>query len=235
MAAVVTLYRSSIGRKAIMAVSGLIGIGFLLIHMYGNLKIFEGPEFFNNYAAGLRTLGAPVFGPTHLLWVARVVLLGAVLAHVWAAYSLTRQDWAGRPRGQRYAQKKSIAATYASRTMRWGGVILVLFIIFHLMHFTLGLVGYGAGEYQAESGGQFFAYQNVINGFRFWPATLFYIVAMLALGLHIYHGFWSMFQTLGLNSNRTNTLLRGLAAAVALVLTAGFLVVPLAVLFGFVQ
>jgi succinate dehydrogenase / fumarate reductase cytochrome b subunit len=111
----------------------------------------------------------------------------------------------------------------------------VQLINFHLMHFTLGLVGYSAGEYQAESGGQFYAYQNVINGFRYWPATIFYIIAMLALGLHLYHGFWSMFQTLGLNSNRTNTLLRGLAAAVALVLTAGFLVVPLAVLFGFVQ
>ena|SRR5581483_394028 len=235
MAAAVTLYRSSIGRKAIMAITGLIGIGFLLIHMYGNLKIFEGPEFFNNYAAGLRTLGAPVFGPTHLLWVARVVLLAAVLGHIWAAYSLTRQDWAGRPRANRYTQKKSIAATYASRTMRWGGVILFLFIVFHLMHFTLGLVGYGPGEYQAESGGQFYAYQNVINGFRYPLATIFYIVAMLALGLHLYHGFWSLFQTLGLNSNRTNALLRGLAAAVALVLTAGFLVVPLAVMFGFVQ
>jgi succinate dehydrogenase / fumarate reductase cytochrome b subunit len=111
MAAAVTLYRSSIGRKAIMAITGLIGIGFLLIHMYGNLKIFEGPEFFNNYAAGLRTLGAPIFGPTHLLWVARVVLLGAVLAHIWAAYSLTRQDWAGRPRGQRNPHNKTNPAT----------------------------------------------------------------------------------------------------------------------------
>jgi succinate dehydrogenase / fumarate reductase cytochrome b subunit len=234
MAAALTLYRSSIGKKAIMAVSGLIGIGFLLLHMYGNLKIFEGPEFFNNYAAGLRTLGAPVFGPTHLLWVARIVLLAAVAAHIWSAYELTRQDLGGRPRGQHYTQKKSIAATYASRTMRWGGVILLLFIIFHLMHFTLGLVGYGAGEYQAESGGQFHAYENVVNGFRFWPATLFYIVAMLALGMHLYHGFWSMFQTLGLNSNKTNGLLRGLALAVALVLTVGFVAVPLAVLFGFV-
>src|SRR5689334_941919 len=165
MTGALTLYRSSIGKKAIMAVTGLIGIGFLLLHMYGNLKIFEGPEFFNNYAAGLRTLGAPVFGPTHLLWVARVVLLGAVLAHIWSAYELTRQDLAGRPRGQHYTQKKSIAATYAARTMRWGGVILLLFIVFHIMHFTLGLVGYGAGEFQPEGGGRFHAYENVVNGF----------------------------------------------------------------------
>lgn len=235
MAAALTLYRSSIGKKAIMAVTGLIGIGFLLVHMYGNLKIFEGPEFFNNYAAGLRSLGAPVFGPTHLLWVARFVLLGAVLAHIWAAYTLTRQDLAGRPRAMRYAQKKSVQATYASRTMRWGGVILALFIVFHIMHFTLGLVGYGAGEYQAEANGQFYAYQNVVNGFRFWPATIFYIVAMAALAMHIYHGFWSMFQTLGLNSYRTNSILRGLSLAVALLLLVGFIAVPLAVMFGFVQ
>ena len=235
MTAALTLYRSSIGKKAIMAVTGLIGIGFLFLHMYGNLKIFEGEAYFNEYAAGLRSIGAPVFGHTHLLWVARLVLLGAVLAHIWAAYSLTRQDWAGRPRGMRYAQKRSVQATYASRTMRWGGVILFLFIVFHIMHFTLGLVGYGAGEYQHEAGGQFFAYQNVINGFRFWPATIFYILAMLALGLHIYHGFWSMFQTLGLNSNRTNTLLRALSIGVAVVLTVGFVIVPLAAMFGIVQ
>lgn len=235
MTAALTLYRSSIGKKAIMALTGLIGIGFLILHMYGNLKIFEGPEYFNAYAAGLRTLGSPIFGPVHLLWVARIVLLGALVAHLWAAYTLTRQDWAGRPRAMRYTQQKSVQATYASRTMRWGGVILALFVVFHIMHFTLGLVGYGAGEYQHEANGQFYAYQNVVNGFKLWPATIFYIIAMLALGLHIYHGFWSMFQTLGLNSYRTNMLLRGLATAVALVLVVGFVSVPLAVMFGFVQ
>ena len=235
MTAVATLYRSSIGKKAIMAVTGLIGIGFLVLHMYGNLKIFEGPVYFNEYAAGLRSIGAPIFGHTHLLWIARVVLLGAVLAHIWAAYTLTRQDLAGRPRAMRYVQKKDVQASYASRTMRWGGVILALFIIFHLLHFTLGLVGYSAGQYQPEANDQFFAYQNVVNGFQFWPATIFYIVAMLALGLHIYHGFWSMFQTFGLNSYRTNMLLRGLSLAVALVLVVGFVSVPLAVMFGFVQ
>ena len=218
-----------------MAVSGLIGVGFLIVHMYGNLKIFLGPEYFNEYAAGLRELGGPIFGHTHLLWIARVVLLGAVLAHIWAAYELTRQDIGGRPRANRYGQKKSIAATYASRTMRWGGVILLLFIIFHMLHFTLGLVGYGAGEYQPEANGQFYAYQNVINGFRFWPATIFYIVAMVMLGLHLYHGFWSAFQTLGLNSYKSNTALRALALLVSAGLTVGFVLVPLAVMFGFVQ
>ncbi|HNP71143.1 MAG TPA: succinate dehydrogenase cytochrome b subunit [Kouleothrix sp.] len=235
MAAALTLYRSSIGKKAIMAVSGLIGVGFLVVHMYGNLKIFLGPEYFNEYAAGLRTLGGPIFGHTHLLWIARVVLLAAVAAHIWSAYELTRQDLGGRPRANRYGQKKSIAATYAARTMRWGGVILFLFIVFHLMHFTLGLVGYSAGQFQAESNGQFHAYENVIAGFSFWPATLFYIVAMLCLGMHLYHGFWSAFQTLGLNSYKTNFALRGLALLVALALTVGFVAVPIAVLFGIVR
>lgn len=235
MAAALTLYRSSIGKKAIMAISGLIGIGFLIVHMYGNLKIFLGPEYFNEYAAGLRELGAPIFGHTHLLWIARVVLLGAVVAHIWSAYELTRQDMAGRPRSACYGQKKSIAATYASRTMRWGGIILLLFIIFHLMHFTLGWVGYSAGGFQPEANGQYHAYENVITGFSFWPATLFYIVAMLMLGLHLYHGFWSAFQTLGLNSYKTNMLLRGLAMLVSAGLTVGFVAVPFAVLFGVVR
>lgn len=235
MTGALTLYRSSIGKKAIMAVSGLIGIGFLVLHMYGNLKIFEGPEYFNAYAAGLRELGAPVFGHTHLLWIARLVLLGAVGLHVLMAYQLTRQDLNGRPRQNRYAMKKDVQATYASRTMRWGGVILLLFIIYHIMNLTLGLVGYGPGGYQPEDAQGFHAYTNVVNAFSNPFATLFYVVAMLALGLHLYHGFWSMFQTLGLNSYRTDGILRILAAAVAVVLTIGFIAVPLAVLFGIVQ
>lgn len=235
MTGALTLYRSSIGKKAIMALTGLIGIGFLLIHMYGNLKIFEGPQYFNNYAAGLRSLGAPVVGERHLLWIARLVLLGAVILHIMMAYQLTRQDWDGRPRGTRYHVKKDLQASYASRTMRWGGVILFLFIVYHIMHLTLGLVGFAPGQYQHPEGNVFSTYTNVINAFRFWPSTMFYIVAMLALGLHIYHGFWSMFQTLGMNSQSSNTLLRGLALAVSLVLTIGFIAVPVAVLFGFVQ
>jgi len=234
MTGALTLYRSSIGKKAIMALTGLIGIGFLVLHMYGNLKIFEGPEYFNNYAAGLRSLGAPVFADRHLLWIARIVLLGAVVLHVLMAYQLTRQDWEGRPRQLRYAVKKDVQATYASRTMRWGGVILFLFIVYHILNLTLGVVGFGPNQYQHPEGNVFSTYANVINAFQFWPSTLLYIVAMLALGLHLYHGFWSMFQTLGLNNFRTNTLLRIISAAVALVLTIGFVSVPIAVMFGMV-
>jgi succinate dehydrogenase / fumarate reductase cytochrome b subunit len=233
MTGALTLYRSSVGKKALMAITGLIGIGFLVLHMYGNLKIFEGPEYFNAYAAGLRSIGAPIFGHTHLLWVVRLALLGAVFLHILAAYQLTRQDWAGRQ--VRYVRRKDVQATYASRTMRWGGVIIVLFIIYHLLNLTFGVVGYGPGEYRPEDAGGFYAYTNTVNAFKYWPASLFYIVAMLALGLHIYHGFWSMFQTLGLNSYRTNSLLRVLSAAVAIVLVVGFVSVPIAVMFGFVN
>ena len=230
MTGALTLYRSSIGKKAIMALSGLIGIGFLVLHMYGNLKIFEGPEYFNAYAAGLRSLGAPLFGYSHLLWIARLVLLAAVILHVVMAYQLTRQDLGGRPRQIRYAVKKDVQATYASRTMRWGGVLLLLFIIYHIMNLTLGVVGYGSDGFHPED-----AYGNVINSFSNPLATIFYVIAMLALGLHLYHGFWSMFQTLGLNSYRTDRLLRILAGLVSAVLTLGFIAVPLAVLFGVVQ
>jgi len=235
MTGALTLYRSSIGKKAIMALSGLIGIGFLVLHMYGNLKIFEGPEYFNNYAAGLRTLGAPIFGQTHLLWIARFGLFAAVILHVLMAYQLTIQDLNGRPRAIRYAVKKDVQATYASRTMRWGGVILLFFIVYHILNLTLGVVGYGAGGYQPEDANGFHTYSNVINAFSNPFATIFYVIAMLALGMHLYHGFWSMFQTLGLNSYRTDRILRLGAGAVALVLTLGFIAVPLAVLFGIVQ
>src|SRR6266511_941154 len=235
MAATLTIYRSSIGKKAIMAISGLVGIGFLAAHMYGNLKIFEGPEYFNHYAAGLRTLGAPVFGPTHLLWVLRIVLIVSVVLHVAMAYQLTRQDWSGRPRAMSYGRKKDIQASYAARTMRWGGVILLLFIVYHLMNLTFGVIGFRPGQFRHPENGEFSTYSNVVNAFSFWPATLIYLVAMIALGFHLYHGFWSMFQTLGLNNYRTNTALRALAAAVTFVLTIGFISVPLAVMFGIVQ
>ena len=233
MAAALTLYRSSIGKKAIMAVSGLIGIGFLVLHMYGNLKVFLGPQVFNDYAAGLRTLGEPVFAYTHLLWVARLVLVASVVLHILMAYQLTRQDWAGR--GTRYKVKRDVQATYASRTMRWGGVIIFLFIVYHLLNLTFGVVGYSAGQFKHPENGEFSTYNNVIHAFQFWPATLFYLVAMFMLGFHLYHGFWSMFQTLGLNSYRTNSALRFLSIAVSLLLVVGFIAVPLAVMFGIVQ
>jgi succinate dehydrogenase / fumarate reductase cytochrome b subunit len=224
MAAALTLYRSSIGKKTIMALTGLIGIGFVVMHMVGNLKVFLGAQAFNDYAHFLREFGEPVLPYSTVLWIIRLVLLGAVALHILAAYQLTRQDWAGRP--VRYARQKPVQATFASRTMRWGGVILALFIVYHIAHMTLGIV-----HPNFEEGN---AYQNYVIAFQVWWVTLFYVLAMLALGLHIYHGFWSLFQTLGLNNRTYNQLLRGLALLIALVLVGGFLAPALAVLFGVV-
>jgi succinate dehydrogenase / fumarate reductase cytochrome b subunit len=224
MAAALTLYRSSIGKKATMALTGLIGIGFVIMHMIGNLKVFLGEQAFNDYASFLRTFGEPVLPYSTVLWIIRLVLLGAVALHITAAYQLTRMDWAGRP--VRYARKKDVQATFASRTMRWGGVILLLFIIYHIAHITLGIVHPNFVEGNA--------YHNFVVAFQVWWVTILYVIAMLVLGLHIYHGFWSLFQTLGLNSRTYNGLLRGLALLIALVLVVGFLAGPLAVLFGVV-
>lgn len=225
MTGALTLYRSSIGKKAVMAITGMIGIAYVLVHMLGNLKIFEGPEPFNAYAEFLRTVGEPAVPRAGLLWLVRLVLLAAVILHVTAAYQLTRMDWAGRT--TRYAQWHPVQASFASRTMRWGGVILLLFIIYHLLHFTFGTVH---PEFRRGD-----AYHNVIAGFQVWWVSIFYIAAMVALGLHIYHGFWSMFQTLGLNNATYNRLLRGLALLFGLGIAAGFVSVPIAVLAGFLR
>jgi succinate dehydrogenase / fumarate reductase cytochrome b subunit len=160
-----------------------------------------------------------------VLWIIRLVLLTAVALHILAAYQLTRMDWAGRP--VRYTQRKDVQATFASRTMRWGGVIIVLFLIYHILHITLGIVHPSFQEGNA--------YHNFVYAFQVWWVTIFYVAAMLALGLHVYHGFWSLFQTLGLNNAVYNGLLRGLALLTALVLVVGFVSGPLAVLFGYVS
>jgi succinate dehydrogenase / fumarate reductase cytochrome b subunit len=225
MTAALTLYRSSIGKKTVMAITGLIGIGYLLLHMTGNLKIFQGPEHFNEYAEFLRTIGSPMVPERGLLWVIRLVLLGAIVLHVMAAYQLTRMDLASRP--VRYAKLRPVQQSFASRTMRWGGVILLLFVIYHLLHFTIGAAHptFVRGD----------AYGNVISGFQVWWVTLIYIAAMVALGFHLYHGFWSMFQTLGLNNATYTGLLRGLSVLVALGITVGFVSVPIAVMFGYLS
>lgn len=220
------LIRSSIGKKAIMALTGLIGIGFVFFHMYGNLKIFLGAAYFNEYAEGLRELGAPIFGHTHILWVLRIVLLASVVLHVWAAVSLYRQ--AKKARSTNYAVKRTVAANYASKTIRWGGLVIFLFVIFHLMHFTWGTPGIHPDFVYGDP------YHNVIVGFQFWPATLFYLLAVVALGFHLYHGTWSMIQTLGFLSSRYDTAVRFFALALAIIIAGGFSLVPLAVMFGIV-
>lgn len=220
-----TLWGSTVGKKAIMAVSGLVMLLYLVAHMFGNLKIFFGSDEFNGYARWLRTMGAPVLHHEWALWIVRVVLLAAVVLHAVSAYQLSRRDLRARP--ERYVHRRP-RASYATRTMRYGGVILGLFIVWHILDLTTGTVhsgGFRSGH----------PYQNVIDTFSTWYGNVIYIVAMLALGLHIRHGFWSAAQTLGAGRASRDRVLKTLADVLALVLTAGFVSVPVAVMTGVVS
>lgn len=224
--AVMTLTRSTIGKKVIMAVTGLVWVGFLAFHMYGNLKVFQGAAYFNEYSEGLRHIGRPIFGAYHLLWVARLVLLGAVVLHVWAAIDLARAARRARPDG--YAVKKRVQADYASVTMRYGGAAIFFFILYHLAHFTWGVRGVHPDFIPGN------AYHNLVVGFQNPVNVILYLIALVAVGLHLYHGSWSMFQTLGFNNQKYDSSLRGLALALGILIPLGFATVPLSVLFGFV-
>jgi succinate dehydrogenase / fumarate reductase cytochrome b subunit len=226
MAATVALYRTSIGKKAVMAVTGFILYLFMIAHIYGNLKVFEGREKFNAYSDYLRTVGKPIFFRTELLWIVRIVLLVSVILHIVAAAQLTQRSYASRP--VRYVNKKETDATFASRTMRWGGLVIFFFIIYHILDLTLGTAH--SGTYQEGD-----VYGNVVSGFSHWYVTLFYILAMVALGFHLYHGVWSLFQTLGVNRRKYNRFFRGLALVSALLIAVGGCVVPVAVLTGIVS
>lgn len=220
-----TVWDSSLGKKTVMAVSGLIMLAYLVVHMLGNLKIFFGSDEFNGYAHWLRTLGEPFLHHEWALWIVRVVLVAAVVAHATAAYQLSRRDIKARP--TQYVHKKR-RASYATRTMRWGGIILGLFIVWHILDLTTGTVhpgGFEAGH----------PYQNVIDTFSTWYGNVIYIVAMLALGLHIRHGFWSAAQTLGAGSRTRDRALKTVADVLALLLTAGFIAVPVGVMTGVVS
>ncbi len=217
-----TFFRSLVGKKAIMAVTGLILFLFVVAHLLGNLKVFEGPAKLNAYAAGLRAIGAPILGPSQFLWVARIVLLASVLAHIWAAALVTRASLTARPVG--YHALAATETTYAARTMRWGGVIILLYVIYHLLDFTFGTVNpdFVPGD----------VYHNVLASFHAWPVALAYVVAMLAVGLHIYHGVWSALQTLGLHRAPVDRWRRGVAGAVAAAITLGYVAIPVSVLAG---
>jgi succinate dehydrogenase / fumarate reductase cytochrome b subunit len=228
MVGVLTLHRTTIGKKVIMAVTGLIGVGFVFGHMYGNLKVFFGAEEFNKYAHGLRTLGSPIFTHSEPLWLVRLVLLASVGLHAWAAWSLYQESQ--HARGQKYAMHRKLQANPAVNYIRFGGTVIFIFLVLHLMHFTWGISGVHPDFRSGD------AYHNLVVGFQsygYFPA-IFYLVAVLLLGFHLYHGTWSMFQTLGLNNQTFTKPLRAAAMAVAVVITAGFAVVPLAVMLGWV-
>ena len=223
--------RSTVALKALMAVTGLILIGYLLAHMYGNLKIFAGEEAFNDYAHHLRTLGEPILPYSGALWIIRVVLIVSVLAHMYAAFSLWFRAHNARGGTRRYYSNKSrrgVQRSYASFTLRWGGVVILLFVIYHLLHLTWNTIHPGGAA--AEP------YDRVVNGFQIWSVVLAYTIAMIAVGFHLRHGMWSALTTLGANtSSLARQRLNILAYAVAGVVTVGFLLPPFAILFGFVS
>jgi succinate dehydrogenase cytochrome b subunit len=214
--------RSSLGLKIVMALTGVILFGFVIGHMLGNLQVYLGPEAFNAYAASLRALGHGT-----LLWVARGGLLIAVALHIWSAWRLTVMNNAARAVGYREVERRE--SSYASRTMRWSGVILLLFIVYHLMHFTFGV--HAVHPYFVHGD----AYHNFVTGFQSPLVSGFYVLAMLALGLHLYHGAWSFMQTLGLSHPRYNNLRYAFAGFITLVILAGNISFPVAVLTGLVR
>jgi succinate dehydrogenase / fumarate reductase cytochrome b subunit len=220
-----TLWSSTIGKKAVMATSGVVMLLFLVIHMYGNLKIFFGASQFDTYAAWLKTIGEPVLHHTWYLWIQRTVLVVCVVLHAVCAYQLSRRDI--KARRQRYAHTPPAGPSFATRTMRWGGVIIGLFLVWHILDLTTGTV-----NPLGEAG---HPYENIVADFRNWWADLIYIVAMGALGLHIRHGFWSAAQTLGANGPRSGPIFKTASWALALVLFAGFVTVPVAVMTGAVS
>lgn len=210
-----------------MAVSGLLFVFYVLMHMYGNLKAFAGRSSFDEYAEHLRELLMPILPYGGFLWIFRVVLIVAVIAHVWAATTLWRR--ANHARGSRYAVKKRVAATISSSWMRWGGVALLLFIIFHLLQFTTSTIQVD-GVYYASP------YERMVAGFSAWWVVVVYLLALVALAMHLRHGIWSACQTLGLvRSQRSTRAVNTVAVLLAAVVSIGFALVPLAVLFGIIN
>lgn len=234
MGSIAGFYRSALGKKAVMAVTGFLLFGFVLIHMAGNLKLYlppyaEGPHAgehpINVYAVFLREVGSPMLPPGALLWVARLALLAAVALHLHCAWALTRMSWAARPVA--YAKRGDVQLSYASRTVRWGGVIVGLFVLFHLAHLTFGWM-----HPQFE---HLKAHENIVAGFAVWWVSAFYIVANLALGFHLRHGLVAMFQSVGWANPSFNRFRERFAMLFAAVVTAGNVSFPLAVLSGFVR
>jgi succinate dehydrogenase / fumarate reductase, cytochrome b subunit len=223
---VVELYRSALGKKYVMAITGIVGLGYVLAHMIGNLKLYQSAESFNLYAETLRSLLYPIAPERSILNLLRAVLILALIAHVVAAWQLTMMNRRARP--ERYRSKRDyVAADFAARTMRWTGVIVLLFLVYHLADLTWGWVN------PAPAGST--PYEKVIASFSVPAVAGFYLVANLALGLHIYHGTWSLFQSMGWNNRRFNHWRRTLAIAFTVVVVGGNLSFPIAVLTGVIS
>jgi len=229
----IRFYQSAVGKKWVMAITGAGIILFVVAHMVGNWKIFlpdvDGVPDIDIYAHALRELLVP-FIPEHVtLWILRTGLIVAFLLHVHAAYSLTVMNRRARPEDYE-GPRNYVAANYASRTMRWSGVIFAAFLVFHLADLTWGIQP--AAPETWEQGA---VHANFVATFSRAPVTVFYVVAMVILGVHLYHGAWSMFQSLGINHPRLNPARRPFAVGLAVLVTVGNAIMPLAVLFGLVD
>ncbi|MFI5933347.1 succinate dehydrogenase cytochrome b subunit [Actinoplanes sp. NPDC051494] len=219
--------RSSIALKILMAVTGLLLVGFLYAHMIGNLKIFFGADAFDHYAHWLRTIAEPLLPHAWFLWIMRFGLVVAVVGHIVAATILTRRARKARP--VKYAHRPKVQGSYAARTMRWGGVIIVLFVIYHILDLTTGTLNPAGGDTEPST--------RVIADFKAeqWYVTLFYVLSIVAVGFHLRHGLWSAFRTLGQQRPRGEHIARAVALVLSVVLVAGYLSVPFAVLTGLVD
>jgi succinate dehydrogenase / fumarate reductase cytochrome b subunit len=215
-----TFYGSMVGKKAVMGLTGLIWVGFVILHSLGNLLVFRGSAAINSYSHFLKSTG-------ELLWALRALLFLALVLHVIAAIQLTRQSRAARPIG--YAKREPQVATIASRTMRWGGALLLIFIVVHILHFTTGNIR-PAGVFSTED-----VYGNVVTSFRIWWVALFYVVAMIALGLHLFHGAWSSVRSIGVSPASPQPLHRRLSLVIAVFVWAAFTAIPVAVFSGIVR
>src|SRR6266508_1684032 len=216
-------YRSAVGKKWVMAVTGIVLMAYVLLHMIGNLKVYLGPEAINEYGEFLRDFGEPALPRSTVLWMLRIGLITAFALHLHAAYALTRMNWKARAGGYK-SKRDFVAANYASRTMRWSGVIVLLFLVYHLADLTWGWFNpdFTRGD----------VYHNVVESLSQPLIALLYVVANLALGFHLFHGAWSMFQSLGLNHPRFNRWRRWFAYGFNAVVVAGNLSFPIMVQLG---
>ncbi len=222
---VLRFWRSAVGKKWIMAVTGIMILGFVLVHMIGNLKVYLGKEQIDHYGEWLRTLGEPALPRTVFLWIMRIGLAGAFVLHIVSAAQLTRMNHRARP--TKYQSPRDYAAAnFASRTMRWTGVIIGLYLIFHLMDLTWGTANpdFVRGH----------VYDNLVNSFQRVPVAIVYMLANIALAVHIYHGAWSMFQSLGLNNPKWNSARRSFAIGFAVLIGLGNISFPLLITTGVV-
>ena len=215
-----SFWASTVGKKIVMAITGAILFVFVIGHLLGNLQVYEGQAKLNAYGAFLHNIG-------EILWPVRIILLICVTLHIIATVQLALLKKRARPIG--YSRKQAIASSYASRTMYWSGPIVLAFIIFHLLHLTAGYIHPGAAYIEGD------VYHNVVSGFQVWWVSLSYIVAIVLLGLHLRHGLWSMFQSVGILQQQHTATLKWAAMIIALLIVLGYISIPISVLLGLVK